>query len=178
MLPPIIGIVGRSRSGKDSVAEMIIALYPNYHIQRLSTPLKKAICALYDFEVGQLEDDRKEVVDTQWHKSPRETIQSLTNYMMSYMGYDFFTRRLYAKYDDKAIPRCMIIPDIRYKHDIDEIKKRGGIVIKVERNNNRINHLFENNVDNLVGDYTIHNKGTLEDLEAEVVKLVSTVLIV
>lgn len=173
MLPPIIGIVGRSRAGKDTIASIIIELYPEYQIQRLASPLKKAVVALYDFEPTQLEDDTKEIVDTRWNKTPRETIQALTDYMMSYMGTDFFTKRLY---EDSAMPKHMIIPDIRYGHDIVEIKKRGGIVIKVERSTKMyIKHLFENHIDALEGDFQLHNNGTIEDLRQEVIAVMTIV---
>jgi hypothetical protein len=173
MLPPIIGIVGRSRAGKDTIASIIIELHPEYQIQRLASPLKKAVAALYNFSPTQLEDDTKEVVDTRWNKTPREAIQSLTDYMMSYMGTDFFTRRLY---NDSAIPKHMIICDVRYDHDIVEIKKRGGIVIKVDRSTNmHIKHLFENHVDALVGDFEVHNNGTIDDLRREVLAILTIV---
>jgi hypothetical protein len=175
MIPPIIGIVGRSRAGKDSIAETIISVYPQYEIQRLSMPLKKAVCVLYDFEKEQLENNSKEVIDARWNKTPRETIQSMTDYMMSYMGIDFFTKKLYYNYDNNLISKFMIIPDIRYMHDIIEVQKRGGIIIKVERPNLFVNHTFENHVDELVGDFTICNNGSIVDLQNQVSNIIMSI---
>ncbi len=90
----IIGLLGRSRAGKDTVAEYICNHYPYYQIVRLSYPLKKAVCCMYDFTMDQVESSSKETIDLRWNKTPRETIQSLTQYMMSYMGHDFFTKKL------------------------------------------------------------------------------------
>jgi len=168
----VIGLLGRSRSGKDTIAEHICALHPNYQIVRLSYPLKKAVCCLYDFTMVQIESSSKEDIDTRWNKTPRETIQSLTDYMMNYMGYDFFTKTLFNGYDSGKYSKFIIIPDIRYEHDIIEIQKRGGIVIKVERPNNPIEHIFENHIDNLNGDITICNDKDVIDLHEKIKNLV------
>ena len=166
MTPGIIGLLGRSRAGKDTVAAILCNLYPDYQIVRLSYPLKEAACHLYDYTMDQVEGPAKEQIDPRWQKTPRQTIQSLTEYMMNYMGHDFFTRRLYTKYTSN-----IIIPDIRYEHDILEIKKKNGVVIKVERPVNSVHHLFENHIDNLQGDFTIINNSTLDDLYKEVTSL-------
>jgi hypothetical protein len=166
MAPGIIGLLGRSRAGKDSVAAALCNIYPDYQLVRLSYPLKEAACHLYDYTMDQVEGPAKEQIDPRWNKTPRQTIQSLTEYMMNYMGHDFFTRRLYTKYNSH-----IIIPDIRYEHDILEIKKRQGVVIKVERPVNQVHHLFENHIDQLQGDFTIINSGTLDDLYHEVTTL-------
>lgn len=165
VLPKIIGIAGRSRAGKDTIAQIIIDSHPEYSIRRLATPLKKAIVDLYGFAPDQLETDLKEVKDERWDKTPRETIQSLTDYMMTYMGTDFFTRQLYNGYTEGE---HIIIPDIRYEHDIEEIHRRNGIVIKVERPLSNVSHKFESQVDTLNYDYLINNCGSIEDMKYSV----------
>ena len=133
MIPNIIGLLGRSRVGKDTVASYISTIHPEFKIVRLSMPLKKAACELYGYTMEQIESHEKESMDSRWNKTPRESIQSLTDYMMGYMGQDFFTKKLYHAYDTKQTSPYIIIPDIRYEHDIQEIKKRKGLVIKIER---------------------------------------------
>ena len=164
MLPKIIGLLGRSRAGKDTIAEFICSQYPDYQIVRLSYSLKKAACCLYDYTMDQVESSSKEVVDSRWDKTPRETIQSLTNYMMSYMGHDFFTKKLFQAFDQGKYSSYIIIPDIRYPHDIKEIEQRGGIVIKVERPNHSVQHAFENHIDSLYGTTTIINDQGIDQL--------------
>jgi hypothetical protein len=165
--PKIIGLVGRSRVGKDTVAEIIIEDRPEYELRRLSGPLKKAITNLYDFNLSQLETDLKEKKDSRWHKTPRECMFSLTEYMMGYMGTDFFTKRLYSEVD---LPEYIIIPDVRYEHDIREIHRRGGIIIKVEKTHNYVSHPFEDNIDAMKGDFLIMNNGTIDDLQSNLRK--------
>lgn len=168
MLPKIIGLLGRSRAGKDTIAEYICNQYPNYQIIRLSYSLKKAACCLYDYTMDQVESSSKEAIDPRWNKTPRETIQSLTNYMMSYMSVDFFTKKLFHAYDNGKYSSHIIIPDIRYPHDIEEIKRRGGIVIKVERPNNFVQHSFEDHIDNLQGTVTIVNDKGIDDVHIKI----------
>jgi hypothetical protein len=164
MYPKIIGLLGRSRAGKDTIAEFICNQHPEYQIIRLSYSLKKASCCLYDYTMDQVESSSKEVIDPRWNKTPRETIQSLTNYMMNYMGHDFFTKKLFQAYDQGKYSSYMIIPDIRYPHDIKEIEQRGGIVIKVERPNNPVQHVFENHIDALCGTITLLNDQGMDHL--------------
>ena len=168
MVPKIIGLLGRSRAGKDTIAEFICSQHPEYQIVRLSYSLKKAACCLYDYTMDQVESSSKEVTDPRWNKTPRETIQSLTNYMMTYMGHDFFTKKLFNAYDKGKYSNYIIIPDIRYPHDITEIERRGGIVIKVERPNNPVQHTFENHIDTLYGTTTILNDQGIDDLHLKI----------
>ena len=175
-IPLIIGIMGRSRVGKDSIAEFIINEHPEYKIQRLSAPLKQAVKALYDFTSDQTETNEKEAIDERWNKTPRETIVSLTDYMMAYMGVDFFTKKLYHLYETKQISQHMIIPDIRYIHDVIEIQKRGGIVIKVLRSDASVVHEFEKNIEQFGGaDHVIVNDGSLDDLRNKVKTLLGSI---
>jgi hypothetical protein len=168
MVPTIIGLMGRSRVGKDTVANIITESHPSYKIVRLSMPLKLAACQLYGYTLEQLESSAKEEIDPRWNKTPRETIQSLTDYMMKYMGNNFFTKKLYHSYDENQFGKYIIIPDVRYEHDILEIQKRNGIIIKIERPNNVYRHTFENHIDYLKGTYRIVNDGLLEDLKEKV----------
>jgi len=75
----------------------------------------------------------------------------------------------------RAFTAHMIIPDIRYEHDILEIQKRGGIVIKVERENAPVRHTFEQHIDFLKGNHRLHNTGSIEDLRTEVIKMMELV---
>ena len=62
----------------------------------------------------------------------------------------------------------IIIPDVRYEHDIHQIHKRGGIIIKIVRPSLSLQHKVENNINELKGDYEIINDGTINDLEDEI----------
>ena len=170
----IIGLLGRSRVGKDSVANIVRTAYPErqFEIMRLSSPIKAAAQALFAFSDEQIEGVQKEDIDARWGVAPREVFQKITAETMRSMGHDFFTRLLYEKYDNMIPSKSIIIPDIRYTHDVTEIHKRGGIVIKVSRGYVSIpKYACEDHLDSIVDLPTLQNDGTLSELEVNVCSL-------
>ena len=175
-LPKIIGLLARSRSGKDTVCDYIISNYPNIHIQkrRLAQPVKDAVCALYGFTSEQLEGSYKDVVDKRIGISPRNAMVKITHDVMESMGHDFFSRKLFSEFDEnKNSANTIIIPDVRYSHDILEIKKRGGIVIKIERHGLNVpRYKWEDIIDNMKGDCHILNDSSIEELYYQVDQII------
>jgi hypothetical protein len=175
-LPRIIGLLARSRSGKDTVGDYIIAKYCEHGLnpkqsvvkRRLAQPIKDAVCALYGFTHDQLESDDKDKINPSIGISPRMAMVYITKNTMEQMGHDFFSCRLFNDIDSMAIDvDTIIIPDVRYKHDIHEIQKRGGILIKLERQDGP-KYEWENVIDDMSGNYTISNNGSLQELYAKV----------
>lgn len=162
-----IGILGRSRVGKDTVAGVFLGLAsPNAVLERLSQPLKDAARALYGFREEQIEGHDKEKIDPRYGITPRIAIQDLGEHMMRTHGDRFFSTRLYARV---PLVRYVIIPDVRYAHDIEEIHRRGGVVVKVTRplHPQVPMHAWESPIENMRGDICIHNTGCLERLHHE-----------
>jgi hypothetical protein len=157
----IIGLVGRARSGKDTAAR---ALAPEYTIKRLAQPVKDACKALYGWTDYALESDAKEVVHDFWGTSPRQTMVHLTQKLKDHMGHDFFTRRFFAEWDGQT---PIVIPDVRYAPDVEEIHRRGGVTIKIIRPGVHL-HEFESEIPLLKTTWTIENTGTEEDLQRKI----------
>ena len=80
-----------------------------------------------------------------------------------------------------------LITDMRFPNELQAIKDKGGIVLRINRNNatskgidlhqkleyeitGKGNHISETALDNSIFDYVIDNNGTLEDLILEVEK--------
>lgn len=165
----IIGLVGRSRSGKDTVARLIQELHPDHDFQivRLSAPIKDAAKALFHFTDRQIEGAEKECIDPRWNVTPRQVFQDITEVTMQRMGTDFFTRLLYDAYDAPGAPANILIPDIRYEHDIREIQRRNGLVFHIRRTNLPVRYACEDHLDTLTsadGLTQLSNDGTLDDL--------------
>ena len=194
-MPPaviLIGLLGRSRVGKDTVADALVAALATFgahaEIWRLSQPLKDAVRSLYGFCENQIEGSEKELADPRYGITPRVAINRLCEHMMANHGVTFFTRRLYEVLDsvvgtdsiaaaesavaaDDAV-RGVIIPDVRYAHDISEIRRRGGLVVKIHRDVAAAGyalHPWENHIDFMEADVTLENDRTLADLRAAVV---------
>jgi len=171
-LPHIIGLVARSRRGKDTVADYICDRYPefNYKNIKLSKPVKDVAKILYGFSYQQLEGNEKEIIDPRWNITPRDAMVYITTAFMTRHGPDFFSKKIFSDFDDAALsdtPKHIIITDVRYENDISEIIKRNGIVIKIIRDTEPY-HSWENNIDNLEASYTIYNNSTLDDLYAQI----------
>ena len=152
----LIGLVGRSRVGKDTVAQV---LSDKYKLKRLAQPVKDACKVLYGWNDFILESDLKEMNDVKWDLTPREAMVNLTNSLKKLNGPDFFVRRFFDTWDGSPT----VIPDVRYASDVNEIHSRGGITIKIERQGG-LQHEFENEIDDIKTTYVSQNSGSVSDL--------------
>jgi len=160
MTPKIIGLAGRARSGKDTVA----TLFGRTHrIVRFAQPIKEAVKALYGWSDIAVETEIKDFVDPHWGVSPRSAMQHVAQTTRLFVANDFFVRRLFDSWEGDAI----VIPDVRYKHEVDAIHARGGITIKITREGIK-KHDIEFTVDELETTYQILNNGSLDDLRRQV----------
>ena len=157
----IVGLVGRARSGKDTASRV---LAPEYTLKRMARPVKDACKALYAWTDEALESELKDFKNEFWGLTPRATMVHLTHQIKEYMGQVFFTRRFFAEWDGKT---PLVIPDIRYSSDVDEIHKRGGVTIRIIRPG-VVLHEFENEIEKLKTTWTVVNDGTIEELEAKI----------
>jgi hypothetical protein len=151
----LIGIIGKKYSGKDTIADYLVANH-NFKKMAFADPVKKITKELFNFSDEQLYGNLKETVDTRWGISPREAFQKIGTEFgqfgihtyfpsMERFGRSLWVERLFAEYirDENTV-----ISDVRFKHEIDRIKKENGIIIKIIRDNNYIdNHISENEID-------------------------------
>lgn len=143
---------------------------------RLSAPIKDAARALFLFNEAQLEGAEKEQIDPRWNITPRSVFQRITDATMREVGHDFFTRVLYEKYEQGTLGTHILIPDVRYMHDIAEIHRRGGWVIKVERPLDALPNRYacEDHLDAINNLPTLRNDGTLDALRDQLAALIKT----
>lgn len=81
------------------------------------------------------------------------------------------TEAVYGHGSDMSWPNW-IITDCRFPNEIEAVKQRGGICIRVEKPNTVLStHASETALDNHQFDYTIQNTGTIDDLVLEVEKM-------
>jgi hypothetical protein len=160
MTPKIIGLAGRARSGKDTVA----TLFTNTHrVVRFAQPIKEAVKALYGWSDVAMETDIKDSVDPHWGVSPRSAMVHVAQTTRLFVANDFFVRRLFESWEGDPI----VIPDVRYKHEVDAIHARGGITIKITREGIH-KHDIEFTVDELETTYQVTNNGSLDGLRRQI----------
>lgn len=171
----IIGLLGKSRVGKDTVAHYLTQLIGenDVSIVRLSQPLKDAACSLYGFTHEQVEGPAKELIVHSLDMTPRQCIQKLCTFLMQQHGEGFFSQRVFQKYDMHCMSTpFVIIPDIRFAKDIAEIQQRGGLVVKISRKHEGVpQHAWEDLIEYMHGDIHIENNTTVEELHRKVRQL-------
>ena len=160
MTPKIIGLAGRARSGKDTVATLF---GKTHRVVRFAQPIKEAVKALYGWSGIAMETDIKDAVDPNWGVSPRSAMVHVAQTTRMFVANDFFVKRLFDSWEGDPI----VIPDVRYKHEVDAIHARGGITIKITREGLH-KHDIEFTVDELETTYQITNNGSLDGLRRQV----------
>jgi len=176
ILPQVIGVCGKRRSGKDIISNYICSHY-NYDNKKISDDLKNVIKILFGFTDSQLETDEKDIIDPLWGIAPRQTMQFFGTEIMQFKIQELFPeieRKFWIKsFINKNIinnpQKRIIISDLRFLHEYEELKKYNAIIIKVERNINNNNHTIDEHVSEkehlqIPADIIIQNDGTIEDL--------------
>lgn len=158
----IIGLVGRSRVGKDTAASFFEGTHT---IRRLAQPVKDACKVLYGWSDVEVESSKKEDIDPRWGLTPRVAMVHLTQALRQCNGTDFFTKRFFETWDGTPV----VIPDVRFSHDVDEIHRRGGVTIKITREGGP-DHAFEFPIDTMYAMHQVDNNGTIEEFREKIFK--------
>ena len=172
----LIGITGKARSGKDTVARMLFAQHAFTRIA-FADPLKLAAQQMFGLSKEQTWDDRyKETIIPCWGMSPRQMFQLLGNEAVKpVFGADIWIKRWSMSYAIFRDTDDVIVPDVRFDHEASHIRSLGGVIVEVQRGIGLVgstgDHASERGLSTLP-EYTIDNNGTLEDLRVKVMSLV------
>ncbi len=193
----LIVVLGKKGSGKDTFSNYIIEKH-GFIKYSFADPLKKGLQHFFNLTDEQLYDPKlKEMIDPRWGVSPRQLFQVIGTDVFQYSLKKFLpkinsddTRThwviLFKQWYEKLLNENqkqnpnpnVIIADGRFIHEIEEIKKMGGKIIKVIRpvfDNNKDMHKSEMEMDEIPTEYIdniIYNQGTLEDFYEQIDKIV------
>ena len=168
----LIGITGKARSGKDTIAEYLWGRHAFTRIA-FADPLKLAAQAMFGLSAAQTWDaDQKEVVIPHWGMSPRQIFQLLgTEAAKPVFGKDIWIKRWRISYDMLSRTDHIVVPDVRFDEEAEAIRGLGGVIVEVQRGvglqGSTGTHASELGLLKLP-DYVIDNNGTLEDLFMQV----------
>jgi hypothetical protein len=188
----ILGIAGCKHNGKDTVADYLILKY-GYKKYSFADPIKRGCMELFGFSEEQMWGSKKEVIDENWNVTPRKILQILGTELLqldihNYLnegelpfGRKIWVQRFKTWYDSQdKDDLLLVIPDIRFAHEVEAIKEMGGTIIRVVRPDidNSDMHDSEKNILNLDVDSEIINDGGLNDLFYKVDEFIKNNLII
>lgn len=186
----LVGLIGPARCGKSTVASMLVRY--GYNEYFFSKPLKEACRHLFLLSQDQLYGDSKDIVDKRWEVTPR--------YLMQKLGTDLLRDTLpiaapVIKLSEESLHLSIlamrlnaspsehtVISDVRFRDEVNFIKKRGGILIRIIRptdistdqlHASTIKHQSESELNDYNADEILLNNTTKDALEAQVDKLVN-----
>lgn len=165
----IIGLTGGKGAGKSTVARCIRYKY-GYKILSFAQPIKDMLISMGLREYDVNDPDLKEVVCTEFTKSPRYMMQSLG----TEWGRELISDRIWITCLEQRISPYMdyVIDDVRFQNEAEFIRSKGGKIIHVERTrmDNGDLHVSEAGISDEFIDTTIKNLSPYEgDLENVVV---------
>jgi len=177
MTTKLIGLTGKAGSGKDEVAKILWAEEGFTRIA-LADPLKQAASALFGLPLDHFNDRKlKEEVCDYWGMSPRTMLQKLGTACREVFGEGFFISRFSLSAGPLMKTDNIVVPDVRYDNEAEAFRRVGGHIVEVLRGPGLVgsngNHPSEMGLSTLP-DFTIDNRGSLEELEGKVIKLMES----
>ena len=186
----IIGISGKAGSGKDTAAKMLEVLYANpdisyedfankkyknfadIQIVHFADSLKETAQVL--FRIGEWETNTQEGKKTtiNWiGKTVRELLQGIGQGLRDVIDPNLWVKILFANTKGWS---NYIIADVRYPNEVNAIKERNGILLRIDRKGAGAgNHSSETALDDYKEwDLVIDNNSTKVDLFNTLKKIV------
>tara|TARA_B100001939_G_scaffold348148_1_gene373194 strand:- start:10894 stop:11451 length:558 start_codon:yes stop_codon:yes gene_type:complete len=167
-----VGITGRAGSGKDTLADYLVAKH-GFTKYTLSTPLKQAINAMFGWNMAMWEDRKwKETKHRLTGVSPRQLAQTLgTEWGRRLVGEDLWIRLLEDRINRDLINKTglkIVVPDIRFSNEAQWLKSKGGTIVQIHRIGvaHASAHVSELGISHRLVDINIHNNGSLEEFLA------------
>lgn len=178
----IIGIVGNKNVGKDTLADYLVKKM-GFIKYAFADPLKEGLKELFGLTDEQLYGDEKEIYDPIWETTPRELLQFFGTEVMQFkiqellpnLKRTFFLKR-FQQFVELNKYENIVVSDIRFQHELDQILTYQGIVIKIIREDASqtfLNHLSESEIDNLKNvTYNVENNSTVDDLYKKIIPII------
>lgn len=176
---PLIGIAGKARSGKDTLANSLEVR--GYYRYRFATPLKKFAALLLEKTPSQIESmDYAEPQAALGGKTLREFLQLLgTDFGRDMIWQDIWVHQMQRGYEyllsrveDFSVVG-VVVTDVRFENEAQWIRAQGGLLVHITRDDaGPVNpHKSESGVSFAEGDIAVVNDGSLEDLAIVASKL-------
>lgn len=172
--PPIVGFAGGATAGKSTLSEIYKDIQGGY-IYAFASPIKSMLKAGFGVDFSeQYWQDHKEKIIPALGKSPRELLQTLgTEWGRRLVGEQ--TWLILATGVLLSRGTGMIVPDVRFENEATWIRERGGIIIHVQRNIERLGHESEAGIVFQDGDFKFMNNTPLDKVYDKMLGLVRVI---
>ncbi len=205
----LIGICGLINSGKDTIANTLINEY-SFKKDSFASSLKDILSILFNWDRSLLEGDTEESrnwrnqVDIWWSEklnipdfTPRKAMQLIgTDSIKNNFNNNIWVYTVLKRLENSKENENIVITDCRFPSEIEAIRKKGGIIIRVIRNLpiwydlglkasngckrsiqkcNELNiHSSEYSHLSIKEDHTIYNDGNINELQNKIRILISS----
>lgn len=191
----LISVSGKANTGKNTLSKLLAEeiksrLYDwkgNVFIA-FADPIKEIVRIMFPnlpkkYLFGSSEFRNKVIPGAFKNGSPLTIRMALTDIGTDFKNYnynlwlDVFNKKLAKSYKKSSV----IVTDVRFKNEFDYLKQLGFYQIRIYRDEVvKSNHISETNQDTIKDsefNYVVNNSGTLEDLKAQVVKIVDELVL-
>ena len=156
----IIGISGKKRTGKTTVAEYIQTLYPNrVFIMSFADALKDEVCEAMGITKKFMEDNKDDF---------RLILQGWgTNFRRKHSGDDYWLRKYLTKLLNLPPTAIVVTPDVRFINEAETILKVKGLLWRINKQEFDLDdqHISETQMDRWAKwDAVINNDHDIETL--------------
>jgi hypothetical protein len=163
----LVGISGKKRSGKDTMAEVFSE--QGFEQHALAEPIKDACRTIFNFTDEQLYGDQKEEYDPYWERTPREVMQHFgTDAFRETYGEDVWVDSLLQRLRLR-LPAAAVVSDVRFPNEVRGIQNASGEVIRIdasERLDHEDDHASETALDDFEGYVrVVENNGSLDEFK-------------
>jgi hypothetical protein len=205
----LIGICGLINSGKDTIANTLIEEY-SFKKDSFASSLKDILSIIFNWDRKLLEGDTEESrnwrnqTDVWWSEklnipdfTPRKAMQLIgTDSIRNNFHNNIWVYTLLKRLENVNDNENIVITDCRFPSEINAIREKGGIIIRVIRSlpvwydlglqaskgcNQSIQKCNELNIHaseyshlSIQEDYTIYNDGNIIELKDKIRNLIST----
>ena len=175
----LIGVHGKARSGKDTIANHLVDEH-GFVRTAFADPLKAASAVLFGWPVDlAFSDEIKGYKSPLWDITGRTAFQRLGDAMKIGFGTDFWIKRWACEYARLKDKHSVVVSDVRSDAEADMIRGLGGVILHLERRGAGLSglegmHSSEAGITfNRSTDLRIENNGTLSELEDEINRIVA-----